>query len=162
MSNSSIWPLDRTLSGASTPDDRGPGSDGNEWVLRIPQSSSITGASPLDCLVSYPGRSLGGGVLRLCRDAVGVFCNPRRLNQELMARESQRNPTCQCHLMMTQREREWARERERERDWLIDFKGMSNRLWQFYSKRFWNYLYCNNLIQREYKSQHDWVGKENH
>ena len=29
------------------------------WVLRIPQSSSITGASPSDCLVSYPGHLLG-------------------------------------------------------------------------------------------------------
>ena len=34
--------------------------NGNEGVLRIPQSSSITGTSPLDCLVSYPGHSLGG------------------------------------------------------------------------------------------------------
>ena len=38
-----------------------PGSDGNEGVLCIPQSSSITGTSPSDCLVSYPGHSLGGG-----------------------------------------------------------------------------------------------------
>ena len=30
-----------------------PGSDGNKGVLRITQSSSITGASPSDCLVSY-------------------------------------------------------------------------------------------------------------
>ena len=30
-----------------------PGSNGNEEVLRIPQSSSITGTSPSDCLVSY-------------------------------------------------------------------------------------------------------------
>ena len=37
----------------------GPGSDGNEGVLRIPQSSSITGTSPSDCSVSYPGHSLG-------------------------------------------------------------------------------------------------------
>ena len=34
-----------------------PGSDGNEGVLRIPQS--ITGASPSDCLVSYQEHSLG-------------------------------------------------------------------------------------------------------
>ena len=34
---------------------RGPESDGNEGVLRIPQSSSITGASPSDFLMSYPG-----------------------------------------------------------------------------------------------------------
>ena len=53
MSNSSIWPLDKTLSGGTTPDESGPGSDGNEGVLCIPQSSSITGASPSDCLMSY-------------------------------------------------------------------------------------------------------------
>ena len=35
---SSIWPIYRIQS----PDQRGPGSDGNEGVLRIPQSSSIT------------------------------------------------------------------------------------------------------------------------
>ena len=54
MSNSSIWPIDRILSGATTPNQREPGSDGNEGVLLIPQSSSITGVSPSDCLVSYP------------------------------------------------------------------------------------------------------------
>ena len=52
-----------------------PGSDGNEGVLCIPQSSSIPGASPSDCLVLYPGHSLVG-VLTLCRDAVGVFYGP--------------------------------------------------------------------------------------
>ena len=30
MSNSSIWPIDKALSGATTPDQSGPGSDGNE------------------------------------------------------------------------------------------------------------------------------------
>ena len=34
-------------------DQSGPGSDGNEGVLRIPQTSSITGASLSDYLVSY-------------------------------------------------------------------------------------------------------------
>ena len=47
--------MDRTISGAKTPCQSGPGSDGNGGVLRIPQSPSITGASPSDCLVSYPG-----------------------------------------------------------------------------------------------------------
>ena len=56
---SSIWPIDRALSGATTLGQRGPGSDGNEGVPYIPQSSSITGASPSDCLVSYLGHSLG-------------------------------------------------------------------------------------------------------
>ena len=35
------------------------GSSGNKGVLRIPQSFRITGVSPSDCLVSYPGHSLG-------------------------------------------------------------------------------------------------------
>ena len=51
--------MDMALSGATTPGQSGPGSDGNEGVLRIPQSPSITGTSPSDCLVSYPGHSLG-------------------------------------------------------------------------------------------------------
>ena len=37
--------MDTALSGATTPGQSGPGSDGNEGVLRIPQSSSITGTS---------------------------------------------------------------------------------------------------------------------
>ena len=49
-----------TLSGATTPGQSGTGSDGNGGVLRIPQSSSITGTLPSDCLVSYPGHSLWG------------------------------------------------------------------------------------------------------
>ena len=35
MSNSSIWPLDRTLSGATTLDQSEPESDGNDGVLCI-------------------------------------------------------------------------------------------------------------------------------
>ena len=53
MSNSSIWPTDRALSSTTTLDQSGPGSDGNEEVLHILQSSSITGAARSDCLVSY-------------------------------------------------------------------------------------------------------------
>ena len=73
---SSIWPIYRTLSGSTTLKMSGPGSDGNEEVLRISQSSSITGTSPSDCLVPYLGHSLMGGVLLLHRDTVGVFCRP--------------------------------------------------------------------------------------
>ena len=43
---SSIWPIDKTLSGATTPGQNWPGSNGNKGVLRIPQSSSITTTSP--------------------------------------------------------------------------------------------------------------------
>ena len=73
MSNCSIWPIDRTQSGATTPGQSGPGSDGNEEVLHVPQRSSITGTSSSDCLMSYTGHSLARGNLLLCRDAVGVF-----------------------------------------------------------------------------------------
>ena len=41
-------------------------------MLCLPQGSSITGASPLDCLVSYQRHLLGWGVLPLCRDTVGL------------------------------------------------------------------------------------------
>ena len=55
----SIWPIGRTLSGATTPGQSEPTSDGNEEVLRIPQSSNITGTSHSACLSSYLGHSLG-------------------------------------------------------------------------------------------------------
>ena len=58
------------------------GSDGNNGVLRIAQSSSITGTSPSDCLVSYLGHSLGS-VLHFCREAVGVFYSPSWLSHSL-------------------------------------------------------------------------------
>ena len=53
MSNS--WPIDRTLSGVTTPGQSGSGSNGNEGVLGILQSFSITGTSPSNYLMSYPG-----------------------------------------------------------------------------------------------------------
>ena len=54
---SSIWPIDRTLLGATTPGQSEPESYGKEGVLCIPQSSSITGALPSDGLVAYPEHS---------------------------------------------------------------------------------------------------------
>ena len=81
-SNSSIWPIDRTSSGASIPDQSGPGSDGNKWVVHFPQSSGISGASPSDYFVLYTGHSFGGGVLLFCRDAVSVFYSPSRLSNQ--------------------------------------------------------------------------------
>ena len=55
---SSIWPIDRTLSGATNPGQSGSGSDANEGVHWLLQNSSITEASPSDCLLSYAGHSL--------------------------------------------------------------------------------------------------------
>ena len=73
-----IWPIDWILSGATTPNQSGPGSGDNEGVLRIPQSSYFTGTSPSDCLVSHTGHSLEG-VLPLCRESVRVFYSPSQL-----------------------------------------------------------------------------------
>ena len=53
--------MNRTQSDATTLGQSGSGSDGNEEVRRIPQSSSITGTTLLDCLVSYLDHSLSGG-----------------------------------------------------------------------------------------------------
>ena len=53
-----------SLSGATIPGQSGLRSAGNKGVPRIPQSSSITGTSPSDWLVSYPGNThwgFGGG-----------------------------------------------------------------------------------------------------
>ena len=46
----SIWPIDKTLSGAPTPGQSEPGSNGNEGVLYIPNISK-DGASPSDGLM---------------------------------------------------------------------------------------------------------------
>ena len=58
---SSIWPIDRNQYSATTPGQSGPGSDGSEEVLCISQSSSITGTSPSDSLVSYNQDTRWGG-----------------------------------------------------------------------------------------------------
>ena len=84
MQFSSIQPIDRVLSGATTLGQSGPGNDSNEGVLCIPQSSSITGTSPSDCLVSYTRTLIEGGVLPLCRETVGVFYSPSRLNKKIV------------------------------------------------------------------------------
>ena len=61
MSNTFIWPVDRTRSDATSLGQSGAESDVNKGVLRIPycSSSSITGTSLLDGLVSYLGHLLG-------------------------------------------------------------------------------------------------------
>ena len=70
MSNSSIWPIDRILSGATTPGQSGSWNDGSEEVLHIRQSSSITGPSLSDFLILYLRHSSKVGV---CGDAVRVL-----------------------------------------------------------------------------------------
>ena len=85
MSNTSIWPIDRTLSSATTQDQSGPESNGNEGVLHIPQN--FTDKSLAIRWFNFISRALVGGVLPLCRDAVGVFYSPSWLGWEEMVEE---------------------------------------------------------------------------
>ena len=68
---SSVWPIDKALLGATTPGQSGPGSDGNKGVLRIPQSSRFTEASPSDYLLSYQDNRWGS---LLVYSAVSADC----------------------------------------------------------------------------------------
>ena len=105
---SSIRPIDRSLSGATTPGQSEPGNDGNKGVVCIPQSSSIIGASQSYCLVSpnppswslaiglfsVISRTLIGRFLLLCREAVGVFYSPGRLGNWLNRKSMRLNSSC--------------------------------------------------------------------
>ena len=73
------------LSCYTTLSQSGLGSNGNNGVLHIPQSSRITGTSPSDCLVSYPRHSLWkGGIISLCKDLVCVFYSPSQLGKNTL------------------------------------------------------------------------------
>ena len=79
---SSMWLIDRILSGATSLGLSGPGSDGNEEVLYISQSSGITGSSPSDCLVSYPGHLLVGSRLIPLQRSSQCILQPQPTGQE--------------------------------------------------------------------------------
>ena len=64
---------------STTPGQSRPGINGNKSLICIRQSSSITGALPSDCLVSYPGHLLEESYPY----AVGVFNSPRRLGHKI-------------------------------------------------------------------------------
>ena len=68
VSNCSVRPIDRILTRTTTPSQSEPGSNGNEGVLRIPQTIRWY------CIIS---RTLVVvGVLSLCRDEVSIFHSP--------------------------------------------------------------------------------------
>ena len=73
MSNSSIWPIDRTSLGVTTPGQSQPGRNGDEEVLHIPQSSAYWNHTIRLFVIS---RTRVGEVLPLCRDATGVSYSP--------------------------------------------------------------------------------------
>ena len=77
--SSSIWLIDRTLSGAITPGQSEPWSDGNEGVrsLHSPKLQNYQSLSiRLFCVIS---RTIFGGILPFFRDTIGLFYSPSRL-----------------------------------------------------------------------------------
>ena len=100
----------------------------------FPQSYSIIGASPSDCLVPYPGHSLGVGLL-LCRDAASVFwlgqqkCREKERmseeSKERMSEESKRKDVWRIKkkgCLKNQKER-MPEESKRKDVWRIKKKG---------------------------------------
>ena len=83
---SSIWPVDRTLSLWARMD---LGVIAIKGYSAFPQSSSITGTSSSDCLVSYPAHLLWRGVLPFCREVVGWLCkNAKDIKRYTMVKTS--------------------------------------------------------------------------
>ena len=85
-----------TLSSATTPSQSGLGSDGNEEVLRIPQTSSITEISLSDCLVLYPGHSLVEGLTPLQRSSRCIL-QPQPTEQALFFVDQDRRNRNSCY-----------------------------------------------------------------
>ena len=75
--NSSIWPIDRTLTGTTTSGQSEPESNDNEGVFHSPQSFRIVVYHIVLC---YIQDTRWVGVLPLCRDAVGIFYSLSRLS----------------------------------------------------------------------------------
>ena len=79
---SSIWPIDKTLSGSTTTGQSGHGSDGNERVLCIPQSFSITEGLTIRLFRAICRTFVGEGVFLLCKEAVCEGCKGRKAERE--------------------------------------------------------------------------------
>ena len=73
--NRSIWPIDGSLTGTTTPGQNEPRSNGNEVVFHIPQSSR-TGASPPDTGYCHTQDTLFGLSYSSSEDAISVFEAP--------------------------------------------------------------------------------------
>ena len=72
------WLIDRILSGATTPGQSRPGSEGNAGVLRIPPKLQLSRNHAIGLFSVISRKIDDGGVLPLCREAVSVFYSPRR------------------------------------------------------------------------------------
>ena len=78
FANSSFLYVDETLTGMTSPDQNGPGSNGNKRVLYTLQSST-SGASTLDvvsCYTQWVSLPFLAGVLPLCVKYIQCILNP--------------------------------------------------------------------------------------
>ena len=76
---SSFWPLDRTLTDATSPGKTAPVNDSNSGLLRIPQSSCMSETSLSECSVTYLWHSLWEGLTPLQRSSrfissITIYC----------------------------------------------------------------------------------------
>ena len=70
----SLWPIDKTLSGGTTPNQNRPGSDGKKGYFAFLKSPALL--EPYHQIVScHIQDTCCGEILLLCRDAVGAFCS---------------------------------------------------------------------------------------
>ena len=82
-----------TLSGATTPGQVEPGSNGKyKGALHSPKLKHYW--SHTIKLFSVITRTLVDGILPLCRDAVGVFCIPNRLDQSILRQKTHKIHVC--------------------------------------------------------------------
>ena len=86
MSISSIWPQNRIVTGASTPDQSGPGSDDNEGYSFFPKAPPFVKPHHQSVWCHIQVNHWRG--LTLCKDAVGVFCSNSWLGQMIILRNS--------------------------------------------------------------------------
>ena len=65
--NRFIWPIDRTLTGTTTPEQRGPWSNGSKGVLHTPLELQMPSLIIKYSYLSYPRQPFRGEVLPLCK-----------------------------------------------------------------------------------------------
>ena len=109
----SIWSIDKTLLGATTSGQSGPGCDGNEGVLCIPQSSSMTGTLPSDCLVSY--QDTRWRILTPLQRSSRCILQPQPTGQEKET-DWQTEKSGGESESMSEKIKEWESKRKRKRD----------------------------------------------
>ena len=137
MQLSSIWPVDRTLSVATTSGRSRLGRDSNKWVLRVLQNSSINGTSQSNCL----GHSLVGGLTPLQRSSRCILQPQPTGPQD--TRWGEAYPSAEKQLEYSKAPVDWA----------IGYVEKAKR--NIRTPNEW----IQKMAQKVYMSRHDWLEK---